>query len=177
MTTVVLVIAADAFLIGAAIRHVLHEPAALELRVDRRAARASRSRRTCAASASPVGCSRSSPTPSSLGTTCSRSSRSFHVGGSFAAPLRPVRPRARSQGFQAIAFALFLYAAFEWVTTTAEEARTPRVITRALFIAPVLIWVVATLFASRSPTWCLSALARQRLSPAPARHAALGHGR
>ena len=29
MTTVVLVIAADAFLIGAAVRHVLHEPAAL----------------------------------------------------------------------------------------------------------------------------------------------------
>ena len=32
------------------------------------------------------------------------------------------------------------------MTTTAEEARQPRVITRALFIAPVLIWVVATLF-------------------------------
>jgi amino acid transporter len=50
-------------------------------------------------------------------------------------------------GIQAIAFALFLYAAFEWVTTTAEEARTPRVITRALFIAPVLIWITSTLFA------------------------------
>ena len=50
-------------------------------------------------------------------------------------------------GIQAIAFALFLYAAFEWVTTTAEEARRPQVITRALFIAPVLIWIVSTLFA------------------------------
>ena len=49
-------------------------------------------------------------------------------------------------GFQAVAFALFLFAAFEWVTTTAEEARTPKVITRALFIAPALIWFAATVF-------------------------------
>ena len=50
---------------------------------------------------------------------------------------------------QAVAFALFLYAAFEWVTTTAEEARTPQVITRALFIAPFLIWLVRRCSRSR----------------------------
>ena len=46
-----------------------------------------------------------------------------------------------------MAFALFLYAAFEWVTTTAEEATRPPGITQALFIAPVLIWLVSTAFA------------------------------
>jgi amino acid transporter len=69
----------------------------------------------------------------------------FHVGGAFHQPFGLFDKGAFS-GVQAIAFALFLFAAFEWVTTTAEEARTPRVITRALFIAPLLIWIVATLF-------------------------------
>ena len=70
----------------------------------------------------------------------------FHVGGAFHHPL-DLFGKGTFSGIQAVAFALFLYAAFEWVTTTAEEARAPRVITRALFIAPVLIWIVATLFA------------------------------
>ncbi|MGA2520833.1 MAG: amino acid permease, partial [Acidimicrobiales bacterium] len=70
----------------------------------------------------------------------------LHVGGAFPHPLGLFGKGAFS-GVQAVAFALFLYAAFEWVTTTAEEARTPRVITRALFLAPVLIWIVATVFA------------------------------
>jgi amino acid transporter len=70
----------------------------------------------------------------------------FHVGGAFHQPFNLFGGGSFS-GIQAIAFALFLYAAFEWVTTTAEEARRPQVITRALFIAPALIWFVSTLFA------------------------------
>ena len=69
----------------------------------------------------------------------------FHVGHAFDQPF-DLFGRGAFSGVQAIAFALFLYAAFEWVTTTAEEARTPKVITRALFIAPLLIWGVSTLF-------------------------------
>ena len=145
MTTVVLVIAADAFLIGAAVRHVLHEPSALAyLWIVVLLA--------IALSANLLGVHLASWVQTVVtytvlaGTSVLSVIALFHVGGSFQHPLDLFGKGAFS-GIQAIAFALFLYAAFEWVTTTAEEARRPRVITRALFIAPVLIWVVATLFA------------------------------
>ena len=144
MTTVVLVIAADAFLIGAAIRHVLHEPAVLAylwiavllglaLVANLRGIRL-------------AGWVQTLVTYTVLGGTAALSIIAiFHVGGAFHHPFGLFGKGAFS-GIQAIAFALFLFAAFEWVTTTAEEARTPQVITRALFIAPFLIWLVATLF-------------------------------
>jgi amino acid transporter len=70
----------------------------------------------------------------------------FHVGGAFHQPLN-LFGHGSFSGIQAVAFAVFLYAAFEWVTTTAEEARAPHVITRALFLAPLIIWAVASVFA------------------------------
>jgi APA family basic amino acid/polyamine antiporter len=145
MTTVVLVIAADAFLIGAAVRHILHEPSALAyvwiavllalaLTANLRGVRL-------------AGWVQTLVTYTVLtGTAVLSVLALFHVGGAFHQPFDLFGKGAFS-GIQAIAFALFLYAAFEWVTTTAEEARTPRVITRALFIAPLLIWVASTLFA------------------------------
>ena len=145
MTTVVLVIAADAFLIGAAVRHVLHEPAALAyvwIAVLLGLAPAANLRGVRLA-----GWVQTVVTYTVLtGTAVLSVVALFHVGGAFPHPFDLFGKGAFS-GIQAVAFALFLYAAFEWVTTTAEEARTPRVITRALFIAPVLIWLVATLFA------------------------------
>jgi amino acid transporter len=145
MTTVVLVIAADAFLIGAAVRHVLAEPPALAyvwivvllalaLVANLRGVRI-------------AGWVQTVVTYTVLaGTSILSVVALFHVGGAFHHPL-DLFGKGTFSGIQAVAFALFLYAAFEWVTTTAEEARAPRVITRALFIAPVLIWIVATLFA------------------------------
>ncbi len=145
MTTVVLVIAADAFLIGAAIRHVLHEPAALAylwiaillgvaLTANLLGVRL-------------AGWVQTVVTYTVLaGTSVLSVVALFHVGGAFKHPFNLFGAGSFS-GIQAIAFALFLYAAFEWVTTTAEEARTPAVITRALFIAPILIWIVSSLFA------------------------------
>lgn len=144
MSTVVLVIAADAFLIGAAIRHELHEPSALAyvwiivllgvaLVANLRGVRLAGWLQTVVSYSVLVG------------TSVLSVVALFHVGGAFQHPFNLFRSGSFS-GIQAIAFALFLYAAFEWVTTTAEEARQPRVITRALFVAPVLIWIVATLF-------------------------------
>jgi len=145
MSTVVLVIAADAFLIGAAVRHVLHEPSALAyvwIAVLLGVALAANLRGVRLA-----GWVQTIVTYTVLtGTAVLSVIALFHVGGAFRSPLN-LFAKGSFSGIQALAFALFLYAAFEWVTTTAEEARTPRVITRALFIAPVLIWVVATLFA------------------------------
>ena len=144
MTTVVLVIAADAFLIGAAIQHVLNEPPALAyvwILVLLAIATALNLRGITMA-----GRVQSAVTYTVLAGT---------VVLSIVAILKPGMPletpfalfgNGALSGFQAIAFALFLFAAFEWVTTTAEEARTPRVITRGLFIAPMLIWFTATVF-------------------------------
>jgi len=145
MTTVVLVIAADAFLIGAAVRHVLHEPSGLAyvwIAVLLGLAWTANLRGVRLA-----GWVQTLVTYTVLtGTAVLSVLALFHLGGAFHQPIDLFGKGAFS-GIQAVAFALFLYAAFEWVTTTAEEARTPRVITRALFIAPVLIWVVTTLFA------------------------------
>jgi amino acid transporter len=145
MTTVVLVIAADAFLIGAAVRHVLNEPAALAyvwIAVLLAIALAANLRGVRIA-----GWVQTVVTYTVLtGTSILSVVALFHVGGAFKNPF-DLFGRGTFSGIQAVAFALFLYAAFEWVTTTAEEARTPKVITRALFIAPVLIWLVATVFA------------------------------
>jgi APA family basic amino acid/polyamine antiporter len=145
MTTVVLVIAADAFLIGAAVRHILHQPSALAyvwiavllglaLTANLRGVRL-------------AGWVQTLVTYTVLSGTAVLSVLAlFHVGGAFHRPF-DLFGKSSFSGIQALAFALFLYAAFEWVTTTAEEARTPRVITGALFIAPFLIWIVASLFA------------------------------
>jgi len=145
MTTVVLVIAADAFLIGAAIRHVLHEPAALAylwIAVLLGLAVAANLRGIRMA-----GWVQTFVTYTVLtGTAAVSVVAIFHHGRAFHQPF-DIFGKGAFSGVQAVAFALFLYAAFEWVTTTAEEARTPRVITRALFIAPLLIWLVSTLFA------------------------------
>ena len=144
MSTVVLVIAADAFLIGAAIGHVLHEPPWLSyvwIFVLLGVAAGANLRGIRIA-----GWLQSVVTYTVLvSTTVLSIIAIFHVGGSFPHPF-DLFGHGTFSAFQAIAFSLFLYAAFEWVTTTAEEARTPRVITRALFIAPALIWGVATLF-------------------------------
>jgi len=145
MTTVVLVIAADAFLIGAAVRHVLGEPRALAyvwIVALLGLALASNLKGVRLA-----GWVQTIVTYTVLtGTAVLSVIAAAHSGRTFHRPFDLFGKGAFS-GVQAVAFALFLYAAFEWVTTTAEEARRPAVITRALFIAPVAIWLVTTLFA------------------------------
>ncbi len=145
MTTVVLVIAADAFLIGAAVRHVLHEPAALAylwIAVLLGVALVANLKGVRLA-----GWVQTVVTYTVLtGTMILSVAALFHVGGAFHQPLN-LFGHGSFSGIQAVAFAVFLYAAFEWVTTTAEEARAPHVITRALFLAPLIIWAVASVFA------------------------------
>jgi len=145
MTTVILVIAADAFLIGAAVRHVLGEPPVLAyLWIAVLLGLATTANLFGIRLAGGV---QTVVTYTVLaGTAVLAVVAVFHVGGAFHHPL-DLFGKGGFSGIQAVAFALFLYAAFEWVTTTAEEARTPPVITRALFVAPVLIWIVSSLFA------------------------------
>jgi APA family basic amino acid/polyamine antiporter len=145
MTTVILVIAADAFLIGAAIQHVLGEPPALAY-VWILALLA------IATGLNLRGITMAGRVQSIVTYTVLAGTVLLSVIALTKPGLVPQTPFAlfgdgALSGFQAIAFALFLFAAFEWVTTTAEEARRPSVITRALFIGPILIWLAATAFA------------------------------
>jgi amino acid transporter len=145
MTTVVLVIAADAFLIGAAVRHVLGEPPALAyLWIAVLLGLATTANLMGVRLA---GWVQTVVTYTVLtGTAVLSVVAVVHAGAPLRHPL-DLFGTGTVSGVQGVAFALFLYAAFEWVTTTAEEARTPPVITRALFLAPVLIWLAASLFA------------------------------
>jgi amino acid transporter len=144
MSTVILVIAADAFLIGAAIQHVLGEPSSLAyvwILLLLLVATLINLRGITIA-----GRVQSVVTYTVLVSTSVLSIIAlFRPGFAYVHPFAVFGGGALS-GFQAIAFALFLFAAFEWVTTTAEEARTPPVITRALFLAPLLIWFAASVF-------------------------------
>jgi amino acid transporter len=145
MVTVVLVIAADAFLIGAAIRHVLHEPSLLAYVWIAALLAAATGANLLGVKL--AGWVQSVVTYTVLASTTALSIVAiFHVGGAFKQPLS-LFANGGFNGVQALAFGVFLYAAFEWVTTVAEEARRPAVITRALFISPVLVFVASSLFA------------------------------
>lgn len=48
--------------------------------------------------------------------------------------------------FQALIFAVFLYAAFEWVVTSSEEVNNKKTIPRALFLSPLVLLITCTLF-------------------------------
>lgn len=144
LTSVVLVIAADAFLIGSAIQHVIGGP-------------------SIAAYAWIIGLLTFAVGGNLLGVRMAGVVQTVvtsivlvstfvisvvaiaTVHGGYSHPLGLFH-KGVFHGIQALIFAVFLYAAFEWVTTAAEEVRKPAVITRALFIAPAILFVVAGIF-------------------------------
>jgi amino acid transporter len=145
MFTVILVIAADAFLIAEALRHVIGGPAVLAyLWIALLVGVAAGSN---LAGIKLAGSVQSAVTYLVLVSTTALSLVAiFHVGGAFRTPFS-LFGRGGIHGIQAISFGVFLYAAFEWVTTTAEEARTPGVITSGLFLAPLVILATGGIFA------------------------------
>ena len=64
----------------------------------------------------------------------------FHHGAT------PVGPAAGSSPVQALILGIFLYTAFEWVTTNAEEVVQPKIIPRAMLIAVIVLAVSQTIF-------------------------------
>ena len=144
LTTVVLVIAADAFLIGSAIRHVVGGPPIaaygwiIGLLVLAVVANLFGVRL--------AGTVQTIVTLTVLVATFVLSVVSlFTVHASYPHPFGLFHGGV-FHGLQALVFAIFLYAAFEWVTTGAEEVSRPAVITKALFIAPVLLFAVLGVF-------------------------------
>jgi amino acid transporter len=58
----------------------------------------------------------------------------------------PAGPAASSSPVQALILGIFLYTAFEWVTTNAEEVVKPKIIPRAMLIAVIVLAVSQTVF-------------------------------
>ncbi len=58
----------------------------------------------------------------------------------------PPGPVGGGSPIQALILGIFLYTAFEWVTTNAEEVVKPRIIPRAMLIAIIVLAVSQTLF-------------------------------
>ncbi|MCL4422687.1 MAG: APC family permease [Actinobacteria bacterium] len=145
MTTIVAVIAADAFLIGAAIQHVLHEPTVLAyvwivVLVG------------MAITANLLGVKLTGAVQNIVTYTVLASTTALSLVAIFNVPGPLRRPLALlhagpHNAIEAVAYGVFLYAAFEWVTTTAEEVRSPATTSKALFIAPGILFVVTAVFA------------------------------
>ncbi len=140
MTAIVLVIAADAFIIGKAIAHAFHNDNAiaigyvtvllalatgLNLRGIKLAGRAE------------------------LAVTSAVVAGTVIVGLVAIAHHGPVPPGPAGGGspVQALILGVFLYTGFEWVTTNAEEVVKPKIIPRAMLGAIIVLLISQSLFA------------------------------
>jgi amino acid transporter len=144
MSTIVLVIAADAFIVGSALAHALSEPAwvaavwilvllALAVGANLRGVQV-------------AGVLQDTATYLVLAVTAvvavTALTRSHHA---LRFPLQPLHGHHSGDLLEAVALGVFLYSAFEWVTTSAEEVRHPPHIHRGMLIALGLLFVVCSL--------------------------------
>ncbi len=144
MTTIILVIAADAFIVGSALTHVFSEStwvAGIWIAVLLALAVASNLRGIKVA-----GGVQDVATSVVLVVTVIvavmalvKSHRALRF------PLSPLHGHHPTDLIEAIALGVFLYSAFEWVTTNAEEVRRPAHIHRGMFIAVIVLWLVCCL--------------------------------
>jgi amino acid transporter len=144
MTTIVLVIAADAFIVGSAIAHVLGQASwtsALWILILLGLAVASNLRGVrVAGSVQDVATYTVLAATAVIATTALL--RSHHA---LRFPLAPLHGHGLGDFVEAVALGVFLYSAFEWVTTNAEEVRRPEHVHRGMFIAVVLLFAVCGL--------------------------------
>ena len=144
LTTIVLVVAADAFIVGTAIAHVLGQStwvAALMIAALLAFAVATNLRGVKVA-----GGVQDIATSCVLAVTAVvallalfRSHRALRF------PLSPLHGHHPGDLLEAVALGVFLFSAFEWVTTSAEEVRRPRDIHRGMLIALALLVTVCSL--------------------------------
>jgi len=144
LTTIVLVVAADAFIVGTAIAHVLGQSAPVaaliiaallglavgsNLRGVKVAGGVQDVATYCVLVATAVVAV----------TALVRSHRPLRF------PLSPLHGHHPADLLEAVALGVFLFSAFEWVTTNAEEVRRPRDIHRGMLIALALLAAVCCL--------------------------------
>jgi len=144
MSTVVLVLAADAFIVGSAIAHVLGEPSwlvAVYIAVLLGAATLANLRGLVVA-----GAVQDVATYAIVATTAAVGVAALLHHPSAAAHLAAIHRHHDPAAFvQAVALGVFLYSGFEWVTASAEEVRSPSLVAKGMLIAVGLLCVSCAL--------------------------------
>jgi len=144
MTTIVLVIASDAFIVGTALAHAFNQPAwvASLWIVGLLAVAVSCNLRgiTVAGLLQDVATS-----VVVLATLVIAALALAHSGHALRTPWQPLHGHSPADLVEAIALGVFLYSAFEWVTTSAEEVRRPEAIQRGMLVAIGILCVVCGL--------------------------------
>jgi len=141
MTTIVLVIASDAFIVGSALDHAFGEPGwvtaawivgllAVAVVTNLRGITVAGLLQDVATTVVLVA------TLVIAALALARSGHGLH------SPFEPLRGHGTGSFLQAVALGVFLYSAFEWVTTSAEEVRRPESIGRGMLIAIGILCVV-----------------------------------
>ncbi len=144
MTTIVLVIAADAFIVGSALAHAFGESVwasgiwivgllGLAVASNLRGVRV-------AGSVQDIATYTVLLVTAVVGATAlARSHRALTF------PLAPLHGHHPGDFIEAVALGVFLYSAFEWVTTNAEEVRHPPHVHRGMLTAVVLLFLACAL--------------------------------
>jgi APA family basic amino acid/polyamine antiporter len=144
MTTIVLVIAADAFIVGTALAHAFGEVgwvSALWIAGLLLAAVLSNLRGVHVA-----GWVQDLATYGVLAATVVIASTALvRSGHPLRFPIQPLQGHGVGSLVEAVALGVFLYSAFEWVTTSAEEVRRPEHVHRGMLVAVGLLFVVCSL--------------------------------
>ncbi|MHB1776552.1 MAG: APC family permease [Acidimicrobiales bacterium] len=144
MTTIVLVIAADAFIVGTALAHAFGESGwvsalwiagllVLAVLSNLRGVRVAGWVQDLAT----YGVLAATVVVASAALLRSRHPLRF--------PLQPLHGHGLGSLVEAVALGVFLYSAFEWVTTSAEEVRRPEHVHRGMLVAVGLLFVVCSL--------------------------------
>jgi basic amino acid/polyamine antiporter, APA family len=141
LSTIVLVVAADAFIVGAALTHVLHAPGwvtAVWTLVLLAVAVVSNLRGVKVA-----GWLQDVATSIVLLATLVVSVVALTRSDTpLRTPFQPLHHHSGAGFVESVALGIFLYSAFEWVTTNAEEVRDPKHIHRAMLIAVGILFAV-----------------------------------
>ena len=146
MTTIILVIASDAFIVGSALAHAFGEPswvAALWI-IGLLAVAVVTNLRGISVAGLLQDVATSVVV---LATLVIGVLALVHSGHGLHTPFQPLHGHGPGDLFEAVALGVFLYSAFEWVTTSAEEVRKPESISRGMLIAVGILCVVCSVAA------------------------------
>ena len=144
LTTIVLVVAADAFIVGAAIAHVLNQSrwvAAVVIAALLATAVTANLRGVTVAG----GVQDVATYSVLLATAVVAVSALMRSHGALRFPFSPLHGHHPGDFVEAVALGVFLFSAFEWVTTSAEEVRHPPDIHRGMLIALAALVTVCSL--------------------------------
>jgi len=144
MTTIVLVIASDAFIVGSALAHAFGEAPwecafwiagllSLAVGANLRGVVVAGALES-AATAFVV-----------LATVVIASLAIAHSGHALRSPFEPLHHHSVGDFAESVALGVFLFSAFEWVTTSAEEVRRPEFVPRGMLMAIGILCVVCAL--------------------------------